>query len=182
MPDRTELERTSESERTAVYARGAAPTESFEAASAAEPAAPGWGAPAWGAPQPTAANDGDAPAAVGHPAAVPAEEYAAQGYGAPEDDEPFVPAPRYRMTRFTKLLVCACLVLAGALGGAAIQKVVDTGNGTRGNVSQFVPGTGTGGTGGAGGTGGFGRNRASQSPGATAPASPGASAPAAGGN
>jgi hypothetical protein len=84
-----------------------------------------------------------------------------------DDDEPFVPAPRYRMGRFTKILVCLCLVLAGALGGAAIQKAVGTRTGAtnRANFSQLAPGAGTGQNGagtGQNGTGGFGRNRASQ--------------------
>jgi hypothetical protein len=97
-----------------------------------------------------------------------------------DDDEPFVPAPRYRMGRLTKILVCVCLVLAGALGGAAIQKAVDTrtGGSNRANFSQFTPGAGTGqngagtgaGTGqngaGTGQNGGSGRNRATQGSGA----------------
>jgi hypothetical protein len=86
------------------------------------------------------------------------------------------------MARFTKILICVCLVLAGALGGAAIQKAVDSRTGTtnRANFSQFAPGAGTGQTGagtgqngtgqngtgqngtGQNGTGGFGRNRATQ--------------------
>jgi hypothetical protein len=92
-----------------------------------------------------------------------------------DDDEPFVPAPRYRLGRFTKILVCVCLVLAGALGGAAIQKAVDVRSGAtnRANFSQFAPGAGTGQNGagqnstgqnstGQNGTGGFGRNRMTQ--------------------
>jgi hypothetical protein len=94
-----------------------------------------------------------------------------------DDDEPFVPAPRYRMGRFTKALVCVCLVLAGALGGAAIQKAADvrTGATNRATFSQFTgagqngAGTGQNGAGtGQNGTGGFGRNRAGQGSGAGA--------------
>ena len=163
-----------EFEHTAEFTPVENPTEPFEAPSA------GWGAPAWGAPQQQAAYDGGVPAAVvGHPA-EPA--WAGEPLDQPvDDDEPFVPAKRYRMSRFTKVLVCLCLVLAGALGGAAIQKAVDAGNGTGTtgrNFSQFAPGNGTGagaGQNGAGtgqnGTGGYGgRNRASQ--GATAPTAP----------
>lgn len=84
-------------------------------------------------------------------------------------DEPFVPAPRWRPGRLTKVLVCLCLVLAGGLGGAALQKSVDLRTGTTGRAGQFQVGpqngTGTGGNGGFGG-----RTRASQSPG-TAPSS-----------
>lgn len=191
--DRTEFDRTSELDAAP------SPTEALEAPS------PGWGAPAWGAPQHEAPQheapqqapyDVEAPAAVvgspafeGHPGEVgfgePGPWPGAEPLQTADDDEPFVPAKRYRMARFTKVLVCVCLVLAGALGGAAIQKAVDLRNGagtTGRNFSQFTPGAGTGnGTGqnGAGtGTGGFsGRNRASQ--GATAPTAP-ASVPSAG--
>ena len=167
-------ERTSESEQTAAFASVESPTESFDAP------APGWGAPAWGAPQHQATHDAEAPTAVvgrsGESAWTGAEPLAP----ATDDDEPFVPARRYRMGRFTKVLVCVCLVLAGAFGGAAIQKAVDVrnGTGTTGrNFSQFAPGAGTGASAGTGqngsgqGTNGYGgRNRASQ--GATAPTAP----------
>lgn len=169
-----EFTHTAELGHTAEFTPVESPTQSFESPS------PGWGAPAWGAPQQQAAYDGGVPAAVvGHPA-EPA--WAGEPLDQPvDDDEPFVPAKRYRMSRFTKVLVCLCLVLAGALGGAAIQKAVDAGNGagtTGRNFSQFAPGNGTGtgsGQNGAGtgqnGTGGYGgRNRASQ--GATAPTAP----------
>ncbi|MGN6406364.1 hypothetical protein [Sinomonas sp.] len=132
-----------------------APTEALEPPVTTTEPAPGWGAPMWGAPAPAQAPTMD-------------------------DDEPFVPAPRYRLGRFTKILVCVCLVLAGALGGAAIQKAVDTRTGgtTRGNFAQFTPGGGAGQTGagtgagtgqsgaGTGQNGGFGRNRATQGGGA----------------
>ena len=118
-------------------------TEPLEAPIEATAPAPGWGAPVWGAAPRTAEMT------------------------TVDDDEPFVPAPRYRMGRFTKILICVCLVLAGALGGAAIQKAVDTRTGAtnRANFSQLAPGAGTGQNGagtGQNGTGGFGRNRASQ--------------------
>jgi hypothetical protein len=87
-------------------------------------------------------------------------------------DEPFVPAPRWRAGRLTKALVCLCLVLAGGLGGAALQKSVDAHTGQTGR-GQFQIGSQNGV---GGGNGGFsGRNRASQSPGAgpaSAPAAP----------
>ncbi|WP_422934733.1 hypothetical protein [Sinomonas sp. P47F7] len=167
-------ERTSENERTAEFTSVESPTESFDAP------APGWGAPAWGAPQHQATHGAEVPAAVvGHPG-EPAWTGAEPLAPAADDDEPFVPAKRYRMARFTKVLVCACLVLAGALGGAAIQKAVDArnGTGTTGrNFSQIAPGAGTGASAGTGtgtgqnGTGGFGgRTQASQ--GATAPTAP----------
>ncbi|MDQ4503944.1 hypothetical protein [Sinomonas sp. ASV322] len=180
-------ERTSESDRTSELTSVESPTESFDAP------APGWGAPAWGAPQHQATHDAGAPAAVVGHHGEPAWSGAEPVTPAAADDEPFVPAPRYRMGRFTKVLACACLVLAGALGGAAVQKVVDVRNGVtgRGNFSQFTPGTGqngagTGQTGGTnGGQGGFG-SRSSQGAGAgsgDATPAPKASAPAtAGGN
>lgn len=89
-------------------------------------------------------------------------------------DEPFVPAPRWRAGRLTKALVCLCLMLAGGLGGAALQKSVDARSGLTGRTGQFQIGSQNG----AGdGTGGFGgRNRASRSPGA-APASSAPPAP-----
>lgn len=152
----------------------AMPTESIEPAPlTAEAPAPGWGAtPTWGAPmprteQPTAPLDDvdGVYAAPAYAGGYPPVEGAA-------DDEPFVPAPRYRMGRFTKILVCVCLVLGGALGGSAIQKAVDLRTGTTGraNFSQFAPGAGTGGAG-QNGPGGFGRNRATTAPGSggTAP-------------
>ncbi|WP_285726632.1 hypothetical protein [Psychromicrobium xiongbiense] len=98
----------------------------------------------------------------------------------PEDAEPFVPAPRYRLGRFSKILICVCLVLAGSLGGAAIQKAVDANSnrGGQGGFSQFqgtnrstsnstsdpssdststsTRGPGRGGRGGQGGAGGAG--------------------------
>ncbi|AMM34711.1 hypothetical protein SA2016_4059 [Sinomonas atrocyanea] len=87
-------------------------------------------------------------------------------------DEPFVPAPRWRAGRLTKVLVCLCLVLAGGLGGAALQKSVDARTGLTGR-GQFQISSQNGAGGGNGGFGG--RNRASQSTG-TAPA-PAPSAP-----
>ncbi|GHG54822.1 hypothetical protein GCM10012320_26370 [Sinomonas cellulolyticus] len=94
---------------------------------------------------------------------------------APED-EPFIPAARWRAGRLTKVLVALCLVLAGGLGGAALQKAVDTRTAVTGRTGQFQVGTQNG-TGSGGGGGFGGRNRASQSP--SAPPSAGAPAPGA---
>lgn len=107
------------------------------------------------------------------------------GAHAPEDygtyapgEEPFVPAPRWKAGRLTKVLVCACLVLAGGLGGAALQKAVDSSS-VSGRTGQFQVGTQNGtGTGTGGQTGGFGgRNRASQAP-SSAPTTAPSAAPA----
>jgi hypothetical protein len=86
-------------------------------------------------------------------------------------DEPFVPAPRWRAGRLTKVLVCVCLVLAGGLGGAALQKSVDARTGLTGRAGQFQVDSQNGAGGGNGGFGG--RIHASRSPGAT----PASSAP-----
>ncbi|MDP5228344.1 MULTISPECIES: hypothetical protein [Arthrobacter] len=84
------------------------------------------------------------------------------------EEEPFVPAPRYRLGKWSKALICICLVLAGGLGGAAVQKAVDGGARGQGRTSQFQGGTRGGGTGtgtgattgtGGGGFGGGGGNR-----------------------
>jgi hypothetical protein len=98
------------------------------------------------------------------------EEFAPSEDAGEAFDEPFVPAPRWRAGRLTKALVCVCLVLAGGLGGAALQKSVDTRSGLTGRTGQFQIGGQNGAGGGAGGFGG--RNRASQSPGAASPSAP----------
>ncbi len=79
----------------------------------------------------------------------------------PEDlpNESFIPRPRYRVGRSTKVLACILLVALGAFGGALTQKAVDGGSARSTRSSQFstsgpssTPGTGagTGSTGGAG--------------------------------
>jgi hypothetical protein len=76
----------------------------------------------------------------------------------PASDEPFVPKARYSMGRSTKILVCVALVMAGGLGGAAVQKGMDAGNrGTRANFSN-VQNAGSG----AANTAGQGRRRGAQ--------------------
>jgi hypothetical protein len=59
------------------------------------------------------------------------------GGPAARDDEPFVPRPRYRMGRSTKVMACVLLVAAGAFGGVVVQKAVDAGT-ARTNRSAFV--------------------------------------------
>ena len=88
---------------------------------------------------------------VWEPEAAPEEQigYEPQSY----EEEPFVPAPRYRMGKLSKALICVCLVLAGGLGGAAVQKAVDGGGRGQGRISQFQGGTRGGGTGTGTGTG-----------------------------
>lgn len=166
MTKRFEMPDTERPAELASFAAGDPPTERFEPA-------PAWGAPGWGEARPR--PEGEVAGAGGPAYTAPVDRDAlgdgdALGDVPADDDEPFVPAPRYRMGRLTKVLVCICLVLAGALGGAAIQKAVDVRSGTTGraNFSQFAPGTGQTGAGTGFGSGGFGgRNRA------TAPASSG---------
>ena len=87
----------------------------------------------------------------------------------PASDEPFVPRARYSMGRSTKILVCVALVMAGGLGGAAVQKGMDAGSrGTRANFSN-VQNSGSG----AANTAGQGRRRGAQT-GATGTATGGA--------
>jgi hypothetical protein len=55
----------------------------------------------------------------------------------PAADDTFIPKARFSMGRSTKVLVCVALVMAGALGGAAVQKGLDAGNrGARSNFSN----------------------------------------------
>ncbi|WP_369045949.1 hypothetical protein [Sinomonas sp. P10A9] len=156
----------------------------------AAPAAVPWGSPAptepvdllgtredavpWGSPM--ANRRGEVP----HEGPVAADGLLPAGpaFSADSVDEPFVPAPRWRAGRLTKVLVAVCLILAGGLGGAALQKAVDVRSGVSGRVGQTQFGTGTqNGTGpgqtgtGENGSGFGGRNRSSQSPG-SAPSSP----------
>lgn len=166
-------------------AHDAAPTESFsvgaptEPLASAEPLGPAepaavpfesaavtWGSPPGGA-DPAAHPIADP---VGAGGAFFPEERAAEDRAAEDDadEEPFVPAPHWRPGRLTKVLVAVCLVLAGGLGGAALQKTVDARTAGSGRAGQSQVGTQNGsGAGGGGQPGGFGdRSRASQSPGA----------------
>ncbi|MBW4094518.1 MAG: hypothetical protein HIU81_03530 [Acidobacteria bacterium] len=68
-----------------------------------------------------------------------------------EVEEPFVPKPRYRMQRSTRVLAGCLLVAVGFFGGVVVNKTVDGGN-SRSGRSQFQNAGFTGG--GAGGTGG----------------------------
>ena len=93
----------------------------------------------------------------------------ADAFDEPEDQE-FVPAPRWRPGRATKVLAGVCLVLAGGLGGAALQKAVDARSGTAGRAGQFQVGTQSGGTGASDQTGSTDRRgQRSQAPSSPSP-------------
>lgn len=114
--------------------------------SATEPLA----VPSWGAPPITA----ETRPAETDAAETDADDRPDGGYVPlpPAADDTFVPKARFTMGRSTKALVCVALVMAGALGGAAVQKSMDAGTrGTRSNFSNLQnPGAGTGGTPGQG--------------------------------
>ena len=116
--------------------------------------------------------------ATGRPGCDGAGEAYGEAY-APDDDgraygdddgvygddggESFVPRPRYRMVRSTKVLACILLVALGAFGGALTQKAVDGGS-ARSSRSSLFNGSGFGaGAGGGNGAGsaGTGANQTS---------------------
>lgn len=69
--------------------------------------------------------------------------------------EPFVPKPKYKLGRATKVLAGVLLVAVGFLGGVAVNSTVNSGSTRAGKGSYQQSGTGTSGRGGAGGSGGY---------------------------
>lgn len=74
-------------------------------------------------------------------------ESAAEAFHKTAPDEPFVPKPRYRPAKSTKILACAVLIMAGIFGGALVQKsLAPAQSGNRANVTQLRTGGQGGGT------------------------------------
>ena len=100
------------------------------------------------------------PSAAYGPGAEPTEQYDSGDSGA----ESFVPRPRYRMVRSTKVMACVLLLVLGAFGGALMQKAVDGGSARSSRSALFNGsgfGAGAGGGANGGGSAGTGTNQTS---------------------
>ncbi|WP_442544260.1 hypothetical protein ACSBOX_00200 [Arthrobacter sp. KN11-1C] len=92
---------------------------------------------------------------AGQPTAVlqaTGQEPSGQGWGQPQQSEPFVPKKRFKMGRLTQILLAVLLVVVGFFAGVGVTKAMDAGQARpgRGQFQNF--------------NGGQGRNRQSGAP------------------